>query len=70
MIYLLEGTETYRMAKAREDIIKKSGVLPENIQNIDGSVRSSFSLSDVLSACSTISLFGDRRTVIIDSPYF
>ncbi len=70
MIYLLEGKETYLLLKKRQELIKKNEVFPENILVIDASSRSQFSLEAALNMCSTVSLFSDKRVVILDDPYF
>lgn len=69
MIYLFEGTETYRMNLAKREMIEKSGADQENIITIDAS-STSFSLENALALCNTFSLFGDRRVVLLDQPYF
>ncbi|MCR5230739.1 MAG: DNA polymerase III subunit delta [Solobacterium sp.] len=70
MIYLLEGKETYQLLESRRSLIKKSNALPENILVLDASGRSQFSLEAALNMCSTVSLFSDRRVVVLDDPYF
>lgn len=69
MIYLLDGTESYQIKLKKDSLLKKSKVLAENVHVMDGSTGA-FRLSDALTQCSTISFFGERRAVIIDSPYF
>lgn len=69
MIYLLSGKEIYLLIKQRRALIEKSGVLNENITVFDGS-SNRFRIQEALQACATISLFGDRRMVIVDDPLF
>ncbi len=69
MIYLLDGTEIYQMSRKKKELLSQRELRSENIQVLDGS-SSSFSLSDALSSCATISLFSEKRAVVIDSPSF
>lgn len=69
MIYVLSGKETYSLRKKKEQILKRGGSSSENIISYDGSAAS-FQLSDALSACATVSLFDDHRTIIVDDPSF
>ena len=70
MIVLLEGKESYQLHARRKQLIKESGAEGENIVTLDGSSRTGFSMEAALNLCSTISLFGERRVVIILNPYF
>ena len=69
MIYLLSGKEIYPLLKHRRALIKKSGILNENITIFDGS-SSRFSIREALLACATFSLFNERRMIIVDDPFF
>ncbi|MCI6746435.1 MAG: DNA polymerase III subunit delta [Anaerolactibacter massiliensis] len=69
MIYLLEGTETYQLDQKKRQLLKKGKTEGENIIDLDASART-FSLEGALNQCSTISLFGERRAVILSDPYF
>jgi DNA polymerase III delta subunit len=69
VIYLLSGKEVYPLLQKRQHILKDSGVRQENITVFDAS-SPKFSLSSALAACGTISLFGDRRAVILEDPFF
>lgn len=70
MIYLLDGKETYFLAKKKHSLIEEARVEEENIITIDGSNATHFSMRDVLQYCDTISLFGEGRIVIVDNPFF
>ncbi len=70
MIILLEGKESYQLNARKQKLIKESGAEGENIVSLDGSSRTAFSMEAALNLCSTISLFGDRRAVLISNPYF
>ncbi|MBQ9328399.1 MAG: DNA polymerase III subunit delta [Solobacterium sp.] len=70
MITILEGKESYQLNAKKKRLIQDSHAEQENIIVVDGSSRTSFSLESVLNLCSTISLFGDRRVVLVSSPYF
>ncbi len=70
MIILLEGKESYQLNARKHQLIKESKAEGENIVSIDGSSRTAFSIEAVLNLCSTISLFGDRRAVLVTNPYF
>lgn len=68
MIYVLNGEETYRMAKRKDELLKKDGLLPENIVHFD--LEKPQSILPVINACNTMSLFSDLRTVIVENPFF
>lgn len=70
MITILEGKESYQLNEKKKKLIRDSKAEGENIVVIDAAAKSSFSLESVLNLCSTISLFGDRRAVILTNPYF
>ena len=70
MITVLEGKESYQLNAKKKQLIKNSKAERENITVIDASVRTGFSMESVLNLCSTISLFGDRRVVLLTNPYF
>ncbi|MBP3892057.1 MAG: DNA polymerase III subunit delta [Solobacterium sp.] len=70
MIYLLDGKETYFLAKKKEQLIQESKASPENILNLDASNRTQFNLANALQFCNTISLFDENRVVLLDQPYF
>ena len=70
MIFVLEGQESYQLNARKHELIRRSDAEGENIVILDGSSRTSFSLEAALNLCSTISLFGDRRAVIITNPFF
>ena len=70
MITILEGKESYQLNEKKKKLIRDSKAEGENIIVIDAAQKSGFSMEAVLNLCSTISLFGDRRCVILSSPYF
>ena len=70
MIVLLEGKESYQLNAKKQQLVKESGAEGENVVALDGSSRTAFSMEAALNLCSTISLFGDRRAVLISNPYF
>ena len=70
MIILLEGKESYQLNTKKQQLVKESKAEGENIVVLDGSSRTSFSMEATLNLCSTISLFGDRRVVLVSNPYF
>ena len=70
MIYLLDGKETYFLAKKKASLLKDPDLTVDNITSFDGSTNSSFQLQEVLALCSMTSLFSEKRVVIIDNPYF
>jgi DNA polymerase III delta subunit len=70
VIILLEGKESYQLNARKQKLIQESGAEGENIVSLDGSSRTAFSMEAALNLCSTISLFGDRRAVLISNPYF
>ena len=69
MIYLLEGKEIYFLSKKKNALLNRKDLDPENIVSFDASVRS-FSLSQALTYCNTISLFSENRAVVVNDPYF
>lgn len=69
MIYLLSGKEIYLLVKRRKEVIEKSGASPENVTVFDAS-SPKFNLENAITACSTFSLFSDRRVVVLDDPWF
>lgn len=70
MITILEGKESYQLNAKKRQLIKHSGAEGENVIVIDASSRTGFSMEATLNLCSTISLFGDRRVVLLSNPYF
>ncbi len=70
MIYLIEGKETYFLTRKKSALLNRKDLDRENILVIDGSDRKNFSMSSVLSFCNTVSLFSERRAVVINDPYF
>ena len=69
MIYLLSGKEIYLLVKRRKEIIEKTGAAAENITVFDAS-NPKFNIENAIAACSTFSLFSDRRVVVLDDPWF
>lgn len=70
MIYLLDGKETYFLAKKKNSILSNPDLLKENITTLDGSSKSQLDMKEVLMLCNTTSLFSEQRAVIVDNPYF
>ncbi|NCB34331.1 MAG: hypothetical protein EOM64_10760, partial [Erysipelotrichia bacterium] len=70
MIYLLDGTETYKLSEKKNKLLSAEDLLKENIMTIDASSRTSFNLQNALLHCSTVSLFSEHRAVVLDDPYF
>ena len=70
MITILEGKESYQLNAKKRQLIQQSGAEGENVIVIDAGSRTGFSMEAVLNLCSTISLFGDRRVVLLSNPYF
>ena len=70
MITILEGKESYQLNAKKKQLIRSSGAEGENVVVLDASSRTGFSMEAVLNLCSTISLFGDRRVVLLSNPYF
>ncbi len=70
MITVLEGRESYQLNARKKALIQKSGAVGENIIVLDASSRTGFSLAGALNQCATVSLFGDRRVVLLSNPYF
>lgn len=70
MIYLLDGKETYLLAKKKSELLSREELIPENIMTVDASSRTDFSMREVLAMCSTVSLFSEARAVVVDNPFF
>lgn len=70
MIYLIDGKETYFLNKKKQELIASSNVSEENILTMDASTSKNFNMADALAYCDTISLFDEKRIVILDQPYF
>jgi DNA polymerase-3 subunit delta len=70
VITILEGKESYQLNAKKRQLIRQSGAEGENVIVIDAGSRTGFSMEAVLNLCSTISLFGDRRVVLLSNPYF
>ncbi len=70
MIYLLDGTETYKLAEKKNKLLAADDLLKENIMTLDASSKTSFNLQNALLQCSTVSLFSEHRAVVLDDPYF
>jgi len=70
MIYLLDGTETYKLAEKKNSLLHGKDMLEENIISIDASSASGFNLSNALLHCNTVSLFSEHRAVVLEDPYF
>ena len=70
MIYLLDGTETYKLAQQKNKLLHAKDMLEENIISIDASNASAFNLSNALLHCNTVSLFSEHRAVVLEDPYF
>ncbi len=70
LIYLLDGKETYYLSKKKNDLLHRKDLNRDNITIIDGNTKSESLMSDIYSLCSTISLFGEKRVVVVDDAYF
>lgn len=70
MIIVLDGKESYQLNARKKALIRNSKADNENIIVMDASSRTGFSLEAALNQCATISLFGDRRVILLSNPYF
>ena len=70
MIVVLDGKESYQLNARKQALIRDSKADGENIIVMDASSRTAFSMEAALNQCSTISLFGDRRVILLSNPYF
>ncbi len=68
MIYVLNGEETYRLAKRKNELLNKEGLLKENIVYFD--LAKPQSLTPVINACNTMSLFSEYRAVVVENAFF
>ncbi|MBR2990739.1 MAG: DNA polymerase III subunit delta [Solobacterium sp.] len=68
-IYLLEGKESYLVKRDKQNIL--APLLEDStVTELDGSDRRTFSLREALRLADTVSLFDNRRIVIINDPFF
>ena len=70
MIYLLDGKETYNLAKKKNELLHQKDLSKDNIMSIDGSNKNDSLMSDIYALCNTVSLFGEKRVVIVEDPSF
>lgn len=69
MIYLLDGKETYYLSKKKNELLNHKDLTKDNIITIDGSSKDT-TMNDIYSLCNTVSLFSEKRAVIVDNPSF
>ena len=70
MIYLLDGKETYYLTKKKQELLHQQDLSKDNIMRVDGSIKNESLMSDIYALCNTVSLFGEKRVVIVDDAYF
>ena len=70
MIYLLDGKETYYLTKKKQELLHQQDLSKDNIMRVDGSIKNESLMSDIYALCNTVSLFGEKRVVIVDEAYF
>lgn len=70
MIYLLDGKETYYLSKKKHDLLHQKDLSQDNIMVVDGNSKNDSLMSDVYSLCNTVSLFGEKRVVLVEDAYF
>lgn len=66
MLYLLYGTENYLINKEIENILKTNSIEKINISNY--SLEDS-SFKDIIDDAQTISLFSDKKAIVVDNSY-
>lgn len=69
MIYLIGGTEIYESFLYKQKLCNEFGKQPDLVTVFDG-LSKDFRLQDFLVACQTISLFEEKKLVIVNNPYF
>ena len=70
MIYLLDGKETYYLTKKKQELLHQQDLSKDNIMRVDGNIKNESLMSDIYALCNTVSLFGEKRVVIVDDAYF